>query len=193
MIDLEPATTRLTAVIRDVQDEQLEVPTPCPGTSLAAMLDHIDGLSQAFRAAAVKEPLEGRPSADAARLGTDWRTRIPERLAALAQAWNNEAAWTGMTRAGGVDLPGEVAGLVALNEVVVHGWDIAVASGQPYACEPHLVHAALGFVQSAVARNPQGSPGLFGPPVTVPEDAPLLDRLIGLTGRDPTWSADRAR
>ena len=37
-----------------------------------------------------------------------------------------------MTQAGGVDLPGEVAGLVALNELVVHGWDIATASGQDY-------------------------------------------------------------
>ena len=46
---------------------------------------------------------------------------------------------------------------------------------------------AYAFVQSAVAQNPGGSPGLFGPPVTVPETAPLLDRLIGLTGRDPAW------
>jgi hypothetical protein len=30
--------------------------------------------------------------------------------------------------------------------------------------------------------------GLFGPVVEVPDDAPLLDRVIGLTGRDPAWS-----
>jgi len=29
---------------------------------------------------------------------------------------------------------------------------------------------------------------LFGPVVEVPDDAPLLDRVIGLTGRDPAWS-----
>jgi uncharacterized protein (TIGR03086 family) len=111
----------------------------------------------------------------------------------LASAWRDEAAWQGMTQAGGLELPAQVAGIVALNEVVVHGWDIAVASGQPYACEPSLLQAAYEFVQSSVAANPQGSPGLFGPPVPVPDSAPLLDRLIGLTGRDPAWSAGNAR
>jgi uncharacterized protein (TIGR03086 family) len=120
-------------------------------------------------------------------LGPDWRTRIPERLAKLANAWREEAAWTGMTEAGGVDLPGEVAGIVALDEVIVHGWDIAVASGQRFECEPDLVAAAYSFVESSVAESPEGSPGLFGPPVTVPDQAPLLDRLLGLTGRDPAW------
>ena len=42
-------------------------------------------------------------------------------------------------------------------------------------------------VQQAVAQNPNGTGGLFGPPVSVPDDAPLLDRLLGLTGRDPAW------
>ena len=42
-------------------------------------------------------------------------------------------------------------------------------------------------MQSAVAQNPDGSPGLFGPPVSVPDSAPLFDRLLGLTGRDPAW------
>lgn len=37
-----------------------------------------------------------------------------------------------MQAAGGVDLPGEVAGLVALDEIVVHGWDLAVVTGQRF-------------------------------------------------------------
>jgi uncharacterized protein (TIGR03086 family) len=76
-----------------------------------------------------------------------------------------------------------------LDEVIVHGWDIAVSSGQPFSTEPHLLQAAYGFVQSIVAGKPQGSPGLFGPPVPVAEDAPLFDRFIGLTGRNPAWRA----
>jgi uncharacterized protein (TIGR03086 family) len=93
-----------------------------------------------------------------------------------------------MTQAGGLDLPAEIAGVIALDEVIVHGWDIAVACGRSFHCEPHLVQAAYEFVQATVARNPQGSSGMFGPPVPMPEEAPLLERLLGLTGRNPEWS-----
>jgi len=190
MLDLKPATHVLSELIAGVRDEQLDAATPCADTTLGALIDHVDGLALAFTAAATKTPLPGGsqgPSADASRLGSDWRVRIPQRLASLADAWADPEAWTGMTQAGGLDLPGEVAGLVAVNEVLVHGWDIAGASGQAFAAEPQLVEAATEFVHMAVAQNPRGTPGLFGPPVAVADDASPLDRLIGLTGRDPGW------
>jgi uncharacterized protein (TIGR03086 family) len=192
MLDLEPATRSLTDLVEGVRDDQLTAPTPCAGRSLGDLLDHIDGLAVAFTAAATKTVLPGGsrgPSADASRLGADWRTRIPARLKELAAAWRDPAAWTGMTRAGGVNLPGELAGVIALDEVIVHGWDVAVASGQSFSGEPQLLEAAYGFVKQSAAENPQGTPGFFGPPVPVADGAPLLDRLIGLTGRDPAWRA----
>ena len=93
-----------------------------------------------------------------------------------------------MTRVGGVDLPGEVAGVVGLDELVVHGWDLAQATGQAYECDPASLAAVHGFVQQFA--SPEMAPqrdGLFGPVVTVAEDAPLLDQVIGLAGRDPHW------
>ena len=192
MLDLTPATGVLTQLVTDISEDQLGAPTPCRGTTVADLLDHLDGLCLAFTAAAAKDLAAGRqaPSADGSRLGPDWRIRLSDRLAHLASAWQDETAWAGLTRAGGVDLPGEVAGHVAINEVVVHGWDMATATRHDYACETELVQAAYAFVQSAVAQNPGGSPGLFGRPIAVPDSAPLLDRLIGLTGRDPAWRPD---
>src|SRR5206468_11687639 len=86
-------------------------PTPCPGTSVGAKLDHMAGFALAFTAAANHtEPPGGSrpPSASASRLADDWRTVIPARLAELADAWRDEAAWSGMTKAGGQDLPSEI-------------------------------------------------------------------------------------
>lgn len=192
MIDLEPATRLVADVVRGVRDDQLAAPTPCPGTSVAALLDHIDGLALAFAAAARHtEPPGGSqpPVHDASRLTADWRTQIPGRLSELAQAWRAADAWVGMAKAGGVDLPSELAGVIALNEVVVHGWDLAMATGQPYRVDQPQLDVVHGFVRSSAEQNPEGTPGLFGRPVSVPDDAPLLDRVIGLAGRDPAWQS----
>jgi uncharacterized protein (TIGR03086 family) len=190
MYNLEPATSALTNLVNGVQDDQLALSTPCSGVTVGDLLDHVNGFSMAFAAAGTKAKLGAAGQAakpDASNLGSDWRERIPRLVAALGEAWIPSSAWEGMTEAGGNDVPADVAGVIALDEIVVHGWDIAVSSGQSYSCPSDLIQAAYGFVESTVARSPNGSPGLFGPPVTTPKDAPLLDQLIGLTGRDPSW------
>jgi uncharacterized protein (TIGR03086 family) len=194
MIDLEPATRAVTALIASIRDDQLDDPTPCEGTSLAAMLDHVEGFATGFTLAARKQVPPGGSQAaviDASRLAPVWRTRIPARLAELAAAWQAETAWSGMTEAGGIQLPAEVAGIFALDEVIVHGWDLAAATGQRIAFEEAALVPLHGFLTTSVAQHPNGSPGLFGPPVAVPADAPLLDRVLGLTGRDPNWILER--
>ena len=191
-VDLEPAARRLADLVAGVPDELLDAPTPCPAYTLGDLVDHVGGAASAFTGAAVKDLGDATsqgPSGDASRLSDDWRTRIPRDLAALADAWRDPDAWTGMTKAGGVDLPGEVAGLVALDEVVVHGWDVARAAGQAYEVEAGSLEAVHGFVaQFSEPGMEEARAGLFGPVVEVPDDAPLLDRVIGLTGRDPAWS-----
>jgi uncharacterized protein (TIGR03086 family) len=119
---------------------------------------------------------------DAAELADGWRERIPARLDALARAWGDPAAWEGSTQAGGVPLEAAAAGMFALDEIVVHGWELAVATGQDYPADAAAVRACAEFL-AGVPRAAE----LFGPVVEVPADAPALDRLVGLTGRDPAW------
>ncbi|WP_245817150.1 TIGR03086 family metal-binding protein [Geodermatophilus saharensis] len=183
-IDLGPATAEVARVVAGIRDEQLTAPTPCEGTTVAGLLDHLTGLTHAFRMAAEKTPVEGAASADPGHLPADWRTRIPAQLDALAAAWRDPAAHEGTARAGGVDMPAGVAAVVALDEVVVHGWDLAVATGQPYDVDDAAAEACRAFAESFGDDRP---PGLYGPVVPVPADAPALHRLLGATGRDPSW------
>ncbi|GGP97695.1 uncharacterized protein (TIGR03086 family) [Actinomadura coerulea] len=193
--DLGPAARRMAGLLADVSDSQLAGPTPNDGMPLGALIDHVGGFALAFTWAAAKDFPDGPsqpPSADAARLAPDWRVSVPERLDALAAAWRSPEAWQGMTQAGGVDLPGDQAGFVAMNELVVHGWDVSRAIGRPYETGEEEIEACLAFVGPAVEQSGgQGVPGLFGPAVEVGAEASALDRLIAMTGRDPSWTADR--
>ena len=183
-IDLHPAAERLARIVEALPDDSLGQPTPCSTYTVAALLDHLDGTVVAFHAAAIKDPVPGGPSGDADHLQPGWRSRIPEGLGALADAWDDPAAWTGRTAAGGVQLPGDIAGVVALDELVIHGWDLAKATDQRAEYDGPGLDAVHAMVTDFRSR---GIEGLFGPEVAVPADAALFDRILGVTGRDPHW------
>jgi uncharacterized protein (TIGR03086 family) len=194
--DHEPAAAAVTRLLDGIADEQLSDPTPSPGTSVATLLDHLMGLSLAFTWAARKSTTieagdnpPGPGNASAANLDPEWRSELPKRLQDLVAAWHEPDAWEGMTEAGGLTMPAEVTAVVALDELVLHGWDLARATGQPYDCDPTSTAIVLEFVtQSARPEQAPMREGLFGPVVEVPDDAPAFERALGLSGRDPAWT-----
>jgi uncharacterized protein (TIGR03086 family) len=191
MIDLSPAAERMRELVRAVGEDDLDAPTPCADTTVGGLVDHVMGLSLAFRMAAHKQNSADGPGPSVpatAELPADWREQADLRLHELAEAWRDPAAWDGVTAAGGLELPAHEAGIVALNELVLHGWDLARATGQAFRCDPVHVEAVLGFTTAIAEGGPKARAGLFGEPVDVPPDAPAFDRALGLAGRDPAWT-----
>ncbi|WP_072736685.1 TIGR03086 family metal-binding protein [Rhodococcus triatomae] len=184
--DLGPAADALRRLLPGVTDERLGGPTPCPEWNVAALLDHLIGLSWAFTAAAQKIRVGGEPSGDAGRLPPDWRERLPDQLGLLVAAWRQDGAREGATEAGGVELPADLMGIVALNELVLHGWDLARATGQELEVTPAAVRAChrLFVAAGGGGDDPEGP---FGPSVPVPDEATAFDKLLGSAGRDPGW------
>jgi uncharacterized protein (TIGR03086 family) len=180
----------MAALVSAAEGRHPGTATPCEHYTLSQLLAHVDGLTQAFRAAADKElgPLTDTDPGDVPldRPAPGWAVRVPAQLTALVEAWRAPEAWTGQTRAGAVDLPGEVAGVVALNELTLHGWDLARALGRPYDCDDATAEVCLGFVSQFDDSN-RGT--AFAPPVEVAADAPVFDRVLALAGRDPRWAA----
>jgi uncharacterized protein (TIGR03086 family) len=188
MIDMTSACRNTTAVLAAVKNDELDARTPCEKLSLRELVAHVGGLAAAFAAGARRNfgDLTDTPPGDGGyHLDVDWRTGCPSALADLAQAWQDPAAWEGMTRVGGIDMPGDIAGAVALGEVVIHGWDIARSTGQDYEVDEDVAQAVFDQVASFAADGPVE--GLFGPAVPVPENAPVFERALGLSGRDPGW------
>ncbi|MGW4289383.1 TIGR03086 family metal-binding protein [Streptomyces sp. NPDC004673] len=190
-LDLGPQARIVARLAEAVTDEQLSAPTPCPDLPVRNLLGHLLHLSLAFRDAAHKDlgaTTDTDPGATVPDIGPGWRADLPKALDELADAWRDPAAWTGQTRAGGVDLPGAIAGAVAADELVIHGWDLARALDLPYTPDLPALASAHGFLQAA-AEESDGDGGIFGPVIPVPAEAPLLDRAVGLSGRDPEWRA----
>ncbi|MGQ5575056.1 TIGR03086 family metal-binding protein [Streptomyces sp. ECR3.8] len=189
-LDLGPQTRIVARLAEGVSDAQLADGTPCPRYAVRHLLGHLLGLAVAFRDAGRKDlgaTTDTDPQGALPDVGPDWRAELPKVLDELADAWRDPAAWTGTTRAGGVDMPGEVTAAVALDELVIHGWDLARATGQPYAPDPAALESAHAFLLAAAEEGDRGG-GIFGPVVPVPAGASLLDRTIGLSGRDPGWT-----
>lgn len=72
-------------------------------------------------------------------------------------------------------------------DMAIHGWDLARATGQDDTIDPGEVARASASPPS-VPEEVLRSPGVMGPIVPVPEDAPLQDRFLGFLGRDPHWT-----
>lgn len=72
-----------------------------------------------------------------------------------------------------------------MGDVLVHTWDLAMATGQDVRLQPHEVAgmaAGLEAMGDALAQS-----GQYGAAVKVPDDASTQTKLIALTGRDPNW------
>ena len=189
LLDLGAPAEEVARLAGAVTDAQLAAPTPCR-YPVGTLLSHVLGLCVAFTdaAAKVKGPTTmTAPDPTATPLPAGWRDEVVPRLTALAAAWRRPDAWQGLAWAGGLQMPGAVMGLVANDELVLHGWDLARSTGQDFSVAPENLEAAHQIV-AGTPEDPAAREGLFGPVVPVPADAPLLDRVLGGAGRDPRWA-----
>ncbi|MFC4529456.1 TIGR03086 family metal-binding protein [Sphaerisporangium dianthi] len=178
MDDMMPVMTRATertaGLVRAVRQEQLAHATPCAEFDVKGLINHLEWVAEMFESLGRKGAMveQGPYAGD-----------FPERAERMLAVWSRPEAWEGSNPAMG--LPMTTLGHMWLVDMVVHGWDLARATGQEYDPDPEAVSRALSFTVQMVEMGRQR--GVFGPPVAVPDDAPPFDRLLGLIGRDPAW------
>ncbi len=179
MHDFFPATAAAARVVALVTDEQLDLPSPCEAWPVRSLLEHMAGFTAAFAAIARGQEVTGDPPASG--LPEGWRELLADAFADLSNAWGKPEAWEGNDEAGGQAMPRAALGVVALDEVVLHGWDLATAIGAPFAVASDDVQVCLPFAEqfSGMAGGP------FGAPLPGAQEAEGLNRLLRLTGRDP--------
>ncbi|GAA3778744.1 TIGR03086 family metal-binding protein [Plantactinospora mayteni] len=179
----------LIEIIRDIKPDQLDNPTPCAEYDVRKLVNHLlfwgPSLEGAGRKETVPPPAGSETELDLT--GGDWAAELTARVERVAGTWAEPAAWAGTTHMGGpTELPAALVGGMIVTELVVHGWDLAKATGQ----HPSWPDDLLGYVHDEVVKSAeQGRQmGVYGPEVPVPATAPTLDRILGVVGRDPGWS-----
>src|SRR3954468_22395622 len=174
-VDLGPGVEQLKSLLASIDDKDLAKPSPCPLFTVGNVIAHVGGFAQAFTAAARKERsdlVEHAPTGDPAPLPADWRTRIPNDLDTLAEAWRDPSAWEGMTRIAAMDAPAEMVGATVADEIVVHTWDITRATGRDYTPDPQLLEAAMAFLTAFASPDAAAGDDVpFGPSRPAPSGA----------------------
>lgn len=179
---LRSAAGRTVPVVRRITDDQLTAPTPCSEYDVRALAAHLLQVVVGFQALAAKEQAD--LSSPPPPLTGDWRERFAEETDRLVRAWEEPGAEEGVSQ--GMGLPSRTIGAMGLGDLMVHGWDLARATGQPYELDPALVDV-LCAEYAALAPTARRM-GVFGEEVPVPADAGPFAALLGLTGRDPAWA-----
>lgn len=173
-------------VISHIRSDQLDQPTPCPELSVGKLINHVIVWSgyQAERYAH-KQRADPALNDDSDFLGGDWQAIATTQVRKAADAWGEPGAFEGTSYLSQDEYPAPLVALALLSELVLHGWDLAVATGQRLALTDEEAGAAHDSLAIVAEQGRQY--GLYGTPVPVPESAPALDRTLGMFGRDPAW------
>ena len=165
-------------VVAGIKPDQLHAPTPCEDYDVSGLLNHVIGgnfwvapLVEGKTIEQVGDALDRDFAADEYQASADEADR----------AFSSEGAMERPVAVSYGPVPGEVYAGHRFVDVLIHGWDLAKATGQDTTLDPELVEACWAVI------NPQmellkGS-GMFGGDVPVSDDADSQTKLLATLGR----------
>lgn len=164
----------LGPVVVGIRPDQLDEPTPCADFTVRGVLEHMIGGGTAFAAAyrgdAPPEPDFTDPIGGCAAM-----------LGELAAAIGAPGALDRTIQAPFGEVDGESFARFVVLDGLVHGWDMAVATGQPYEPPDELVAAVQAFAEATLDPLRDGS--TFGAAEPTDADATPIQKLAAYTGR----------
>ena len=183
MTDAAEAAAR---TVEHVRADQLAGPTPCTEWDVRTLLNHLIvwtsySLEARAHGESVSQELIDRDFAADPDFAAGYRAQLDRALS----AWSDPATWDRSLDVMGSPMPSADVAALTIAEMVLHGWDLAAATGQAYAVSEPAAAAAMRAVEANadLFRQYKG----FAEPVEVPPTASALDRVLALSGRDPAW------
>ena len=166
----------LDGVVSGIAPDQLDRPTPCADFTVRGVLEHMVGGATMFAAAyRGEDPPEPDLEDPLAGFGPA--------LSDLADAINAPGALDRSVAAPFGEVPGETFARFVVLDGLVHGWDLATATGQSYDPPDELVGEVDAFAHKAL--DPLRDGQTFAQAVEPAEGASPIERLVAYTGRRP--------
>jgi uncharacterized protein (TIGR03086 family) len=164
----------LMNVVANIGPEQLDRPTPCAEFTVRGVLEHMIGgaatFSAAFRGVEPRTP-------DTADVLAAFGPALEELAGSIASPGALERS----VEAPFGKVPAETFARFVVLDGLIHGWDLATATGQRYEPADDLVTAVEDFARDAVPPLRDGE--TFAAATSPPEGAPAIERLAAFTGR----------
>lgn len=183
----ERALKRTGEVVSGVKKEQLDDPTPCTDWTVRQLLNHIIGGCTTWAMGGRGEI--GDMSPDVNRVGDDHVAAYDRAARDVLEVFRSAGAMDRTFTMPWGESPGKANLGVAIADVIVHGWDLAQATGQQIDIDDDVADAA--YQMTSGMMEPKGSfprGDAFAEPIEIAEDAPARDRLLAYLGRNPKAS-----
>lgn len=178
LTQLDEILPLLDSLVASLDDAQLDAPTPCTSFAVRNVLEHMIGGATMFAAAfRGQSPAPSAPSATPDLIAT-----FPVAMGELRAAARSAGALDRTIAAPFGDVPGETFARFVAMDGLVHGWDIATATGRPYDPPADIVAAVDAFARQAISDGMRDG-DTFAPAVDPPADASPMVRLAAFTGR----------
>jgi uncharacterized protein (TIGR03086 family) len=176
---LESVLDKTEGIIAGVRPDQVRLPTPCADFDVARVVDHLVGWASSFAARLSGGTFEGDPNDY--RAGADPVADFHDAAGTIAGAYRD-----------GGEAAAQLPVGILLMEFVVHGWDLATATGQTVSFTPAEADRALDTGQQMLKPEYRGPGKTFGYEAEVPDSASSVDRLVAFLGRSPGWTTSTA-
>jgi len=168
-------------VLTQVDDEHLELETPCEGWNVEALISHVVLGDAAVPLLFNGDALPATMAIDTSILGPNpvatWRGTA---LAAI-EAFGVPGAMDQVVQHPAGERTGSVIARFRMVDQLAHAWDLATAIGVDAGIPEVLADAGLDFLYPMLDQL--GESKVFGPPVAPPDGSSAAVRFLGLLGR----------
>jgi uncharacterized protein (TIGR03086 family) len=168
----------LRAVVARIDPAKLAAPTPCERFDVRGVLEHMIAGTAHFAPAFRGEPGPAAAPANEEDVLERWGAAMTD----LLDAVHSPGAGARTIASPMGEVPGAAFARFVVFDGLMHGWDLATATGQPYAPPAELVDEVGAFARQALAPEMRDG-DTFAAETEAPADAGSLERLVAFSGR----------